>query len=372
MKNLVAIIKSGFDTDAYLGLANHRPDYMLPFGSRYRVVDTTLSNFNEHGISKVLIHGGTNIKSTLDHVGIGEPWEMDKREHGLVISAPSTEEITSNNRRMYSYYDSIPFINEKHISAVYIANPMVISRIDITKAYDEFCENDYDVMFLYRKQEDTDKRYLNTRKIIFDENGNVQNVGLNMGSEDVFNLFMDHIFVKRDVFVNLVTSSIEKDIAHTLTQAIMNNKEDLNIGVHEVTSHVEYIKDLNSFYKANLNLLNMGIYTDLFLMGSGILTKNKDEPSTKYLEGNSVKNSIIANGSIIEGNVENSVIFRQVKIHKDAIVKNSVVFQGAVIEEGAIVENAILDKNVKVKKGVEVKGTKENPYVATKNKVLEN
>ncbi|MDO4605449.1 MAG: hypothetical protein Q4B23_05690 [Helcococcus sp.] len=68
MKNLVGLIKSGQNKQHYQSLLNTRPDYMLPFGARYRLIDTTLSNFHEHGITKVLLHGGSKIRSTLDHV----------------------------------------------------------------------------------------------------------------------------------------------------------------------------------------------------------------------------------------------------------------------------------------------------------------
>lgn len=371
MKKLVGLIKAGYNQKEYQALLNTRPDYMLPFGARYRLIDTTLSNFNEHGISKVLLHGGAYIRSTLDHIGNGTHWEMDKREDGLVITTPSLEELESNNARMYAYYDSLTFFDEDEIETIYIANPMVISRINITDAYKKFKENNYDAMFLYRPQEDYSGRYLNARKIIFDKDGNVSNIGLNLGTENVINLFMDHIFIKKDKFISIVKDAVEKDSARSLSQAIMNNKNDLNIGAYEIKSHVEYIRDLQSFYIANLNLLNEGIYADLFLLGSGILTKNKDEPSTMYKEGNKVSNSIIANGCIIQGEVTDSLLFRQVKIGKNAIVKNSIIFQGAVIEDNAIVVNSIVDKNVTIKNSVFVQGTRNNPYVVPKNKVLE-
>lgn len=371
MKNLMAIIKSGINIQPYGSLLNNRPDYMLPFGSRYRVIDITLSNFSEHGISNVLLHGGRNIRSTLDHVGNGEHWEMDKRQNGLIISTPFLGASTNKNERIASYYESFPFIEENPAEHIYIANPMILSRINISDAYKSYIEGDYDVVFLYRKQSDSTGRYLNTRKIIFDKDGNVENIGLNLGTEDVFNLFMDQILIKRDKFLEIITEAMEKDNAQTLSQAIMNNKDKLKIGVYEIRSHVEYIRDLQSYYIANTNLLNHGIYADLFMFGSGILTKNKDEPSTLYLEGNKVTNSIVANGSILEGEISDSVLFRGVRVGKNAIVKNSILFQGAVVEDGAIVVNSIVDKYSTIKENVFVQGTKSVPYVVPKKSVME-
>lgn len=371
MEKIAAIVKSGQDTKSYSGLLNNRPDYMLPFGARYRLIDTTLSNLSESGLHKVLLQGGINIRSTLDHVGNGEHWDMDLRENGLVISVPSKRELESNNRRMYSYYDSIPFVESDIITTLYIANPMLISKVNIEEAYEKFKHNNYDVMFLYKTIEDPSRQYLNSRKVIFDDEGNVQNIGTNLGTEDVFNLFVDHIFIKKDLFKEIVTDSIEKDNAYTLTQAIMRRKDDLKIGTYELTEHIEFIQDTNTFYNANMNLLNKEVYDDMFLSGAGVLTKNKDEPSTNYGLENTVKNCLLANGSVIYGNIYDSILFRQVKVAYNATVKDSIVFQGCVIEEGAYVENAILDKNVVVKSGVSIIGTKNNPIVVEKNKVLE-
>lgn len=371
MKNLMGIIKSGINPSAYGALLNTRPDYMLPFGSRYRVIDITLSNFSEHGVTNVLLHGSEHIRSTLDHVGNGKHWEMDKRHHGLVISAPIYGEIDGRNQRIASYYASLPFVEDSPCEHVYIANPMLISRVDISSIYKKYIDGDYDVLFLYRKQEDTTGRYLNARKVIFDENGNVQNIGINLGTEDVFNLFMDHILIKKEVFKNVITEAREKDNARTLSESIINYKNDLKIGTYEIRNHVEYIRDINSYYMANLNLLDPGIYADMFLFGSGILTKNKDEPSTLYLEGNNVTNSIIANGCILEGEVTDSVLFRSVKVGKNAIVKNSILYQGVVIEDGAIVVNSIIDKNSVIKQNVFVQGSKNNPYIVPKKTILE-
>lgn len=372
MNKLMGMIKSSSNTRPYGPLLNSRPDYMLPFGARYRVIDIILSNFSEHGITKVLLHGGENIRSTLDHVGNGKHWEMDKRQDGLVIDTPSRDEIDSRHGRITSYYNALPFFNEAKHTDIYIANPMIVSRINITDAYNHFLENNYDAMFLYRRQEDVDGRYLNTRKIIFDNNGKVQNIGTHLGTEKIFNLFMDHVIIKKEVFTKIITEAEETDNAETLSHAIMLNKDKINIGTYEIKTHVEYIKDLESFYRANLHLLNEGIYADLFLLGAGILTKNKDEPSTMYKEGNKITNCIVANGCILAGEVSDSVLFRGVKVKKGAIVRNSVLFEGVEIEEGAIVVNSIIDKNSIIKKDVFIQGTLNNPYVVPKNVVMEN
>lgn len=370
MKNCIGLINSGDSKNNYGSLCDKRPDYMLPFGGRYRIVDFTLSNIAQHGIQKVVLYGGRNIRSTLDHVGNGKSWGLNRRRDGLMINPPSYGKDNSISN-MKTYYKSLPFFEDTELEHIYASNPMFISRIDISKAYKEYLENDYDVLLLYRKQEDNMGQYLNAQKIILDENGNLENIGLHLGTENVFNMFIENLFIKKEVFIRLVKESMEKWNAITLTQAIVNNKSKLNIGLLEVSRHVEMIRDLNSYYHANMNLLNHGIYIDLLYDGEGILTKAKDEPSTLYRDGCRVSNSILANGCIIEGQVDNSIIFRGVEIGKNAIVKNSIIMQKGVVEDGAIVINSIVDKNGEIRENVFVQGAYNNPYVVEKYQVIE-
>lgn len=371
MNTLIGIINSSTEFSDFQSLLKTRSDYMLPFAGRYRLVDFTLSNLSFHGLAKVLLCAGKNIRSTLDHVGNGKSWGMDKRTDGLMINPMGINEYGAKLSEIATYYDSLKYFEESKQKDVYVANPMFLSRINITKAYNIFLENDYDVMFLYRKQNDVSGQYLNCKKIIFDENGKVINIGKNLGTEDIFNMYIENLFIKKEIFIKLVKEGVEKGDAYTLAEAIMNQKDCLNIGTLELFRHVEYIRDLPSFYKANMNLLNIGIYYDLLVSGGGILTKSKDAPSTLYLPGNQTKNSIIANGCIIEGEVENSILFRGVKVGKNSIIKNSIIFENTVIEEDSIVVNSILDKNVIIKSKVFVQGTQNNPYVVEKNKVIE-
>lgn len=371
MNNLIGIIKSTEENRDYQSLLKTRPDYMLPFASRYRIVDFTLTNFSQHGLTKVILYAGEKLRSTLDHVGNGKSWGMDKRVNGLMIN-PLPYSSSTKRTEISVFFDSLKYYEESKQEDLYISNPMVVSRIDITKAYRIFKENDYDVMFLYRKQDDHSSYYLNTNKIIFDENGKIVNIGLNLGTEKVFNMYIENVFIKKEVFIKLVKESVEKSNANTIAQAVINNKDKLNIGTLELFRHVEYIRDLQTYYNANMNLLLSGVYYDILLASGGILTKSKDEPSTMYMAENQVRSSILANGCIIEGDVENSILFRGVKIGKNAIVKNSIIFQNAEIGDNAIIINSIVDKNVIIKNNVFVQGTQNNPYVVEKNKILEN
>jgi glucose-1-phosphate adenylyltransferase len=119
-----------------------------------------------------------------------------------------------------------------------------------------------------------------------------------------------------------------------------------------------------------MQLLDINTSREVFFKNGLIYTKVKDEPPAKYNENAQISNSLVANGSIIDGSVENSIIFRTVKIHKGASVKNSIIMQNCIIEEGALLRNVILDKSVKITKDKQLKGDESYPIVIEKKAII--
>ncbi len=367
MQNLLGIINSvDSRVNRFESLTNKRPDYMLPYGARYRIIDFTLSNISNYNLSNVMLFGGRNIRSTLDHIGNGKSWELNRRNHGLSINPPSYDIGVELLSEIKSYYNAIDLIFTAKQENIYVSDPMTIAKINIDEAYEEFLEKDYDIMFVYKNLNDSDMKFLNTRKLILDGD-KVVSVGENLGTEVNFNMFINNLFIKKSVFIELISKSIEHGNANTLVDAIELNRNEYKIGAYKTDVFVEMIRDAASYYQANLNLLKPEIYEEVFYTGGMILTKSKDEPSTLYKSYSKVGNSLVANGCIIEGHVENSIIFRGVNIGKNTIIKNSVLIQQSEVGDDAVVINSILDKYATIDDGVSIMGTGGNPYIVAKN-----
>ncbi|MDD7592900.1 MAG: glucose-1-phosphate adenylyltransferase subunit GlgD [Peptoniphilaceae bacterium] len=374
MKDCIGIIISTRETQGrsvgFGPLAEKRPDYMIPFAGRYRIVDFALSAMSNYQLSRVMLYGGNNIRSTLDHIGDGKSWELNRRNNGLFINPPSYEP-QHDPSIIRTYYDSITFFEESSAQNILIMNPMTLSKVDLNEAYAEFKNSDADVMLFYKNISDREGYYTNMRKLILDENGNFLNIGVNLGTNEVFPLYMDYLFIKKDLFIELVTKSLEQGDAATLIRAINNYKNRINIKAYEVKTPVIVINNINSYYRANMQLLNPEVYDDLFFNGGMVYTKSKDEPSTIYADHAHVQNSLVANGCIIEGQVENSILFRGVHVQKNAIVRNSILNEKTVVEENAVVVNTITDKNATIARGVTVAGAYAHPFVVGKNVTIE-
>lgn len=350
-------------------LSQSRPDYMIPFAGRYRIIDFALSSLSNYNLYKVMLYAGDNIRSTLDHIGDGKSWELNRRNNGLFINPPG---YNSQNRLtpIQSFYDSISFYEETEAAYIHMMDPMMIAKADMNEAFEIFKEQDDDVMLFYKNVTDEAGQYINMHKLILDEQGHFLNVGVNLGTNKEFPLYLDRLFMKKDLFIKLVRRSLENGDANTLIQAISNYKNRLKIGVYHVDSPVMVIDDVNSYYDCNMRLLNMDTYEDFFFRGGMIFTKSKDEPSAVYAKDASVENSLIANGCNIEGHVENSILFRGVHVHKDAIVRNCILNEKTEVKANAVLVNVITDKKVTIEEGVTLAGAQAHPYVIGKNEVI--
>lgn len=368
MDRCIGIINSGDKDSNFGGLCKHRPVYMLPFGGRYRLVDFTISNMVNNGIKTVTIYTGKKMRSTMDHIGNGNPWDLNRRFNGLFIFPPLFE----NDYGLYTgdihqFHSTEHFFEQAKEKYIFICNPDVLAKVDLNEAFNKFIETDADFTLFYKNQEDPDGDFIHKDKMILDSQGNLESIGLNLGTETEFNLFLEMGFIKKEVFLDLVRTSIERGDTYYLRDAMLRNRGKYRINTYEFKGHVENISDLKHYYDANMDLLDDKIADELFYKNGLIFTKSKDEPSTWYGENAMIKNSIVANGCIIDGHVENSVIFRGVKIGKGAVVKNSIVMQKSDIGINSTIVNSILDKYTCVDEGASIAGNSAMPYVVEKN-----
>ncbi len=367
LENCLGVISFEDIGNEFGTLCKGGPVYMLPFAGRYKLVDFTLSNMINHGLSTIAVFTGENIQSILNHLGDGKPWGLNRKTSGLSIFPPLFDYKKRRFGDVYQYYIARDFFINSKAEYVFIANPNILSKINLTEVFKYFLNTEADITVVYKKQSNGGVDYKDTDNLIIDDNGKFINIGINLGLEPQFNLFMHMYFIRKEVFLQIISIGMETGEWLHFKQLMVNYKDMYDINSYEFKGNVEYIRGIKSYYNANMNLLNNKIFDEIFLKGGTILTRLKDEPSTFYISKPKVRNSLIANGCMIEGEVENSILFKGVKVGKNAVVKNSILMQGASVEENAVLMNTILDKHVEVEKGANIVGIKSNPYIIEKS-----
>jgi glucose-1-phosphate adenylyltransferase len=202
------------------------------------------------------------------------------------------------------------------------------------------------------------------------ENGLVEDISEKQAVYDGSKVAMSVYLMEKRIFAEMVRYTFEHGGQDLLMDGIIRRAPEYNIYACEHDGYVAHVDSTTAFYRANMDLLEPENWEELFMGRNSIYTKVKDEVPVQYKETAGVKNSLIANGCEIRGEVENSILFCGVKIAKGVKVKNSIIMQRCDIQEGALIENVICDKNVVITKDKWLKGAPTYPLIVTKNVVI--
>lgn len=369
LKNYMGILMLHENEDNIKRLTKNRPLASIPFGGRYRIIDFALSNMVNAGITNLGIFTDGKTRSLMDHLGSGKPWDLARKINGLFVfnfdkSNYYMDEIETLKNNIEYFYQS----NDDY--AIYSPSYM-ICNIDYKKAAAYHEESGADVTIIYKKIEDGKSNFINCDVLNIDEYNRVLSVGKNIGTDNLNNISMEMFIMKKELLISLILQCIKTGYYKSLKEAIYGKTNILTINAYEFKGYLSCINSVNTYYKTNMDLLNLSTSKELFFENGPIYTKSKDESPTKYTENSKVSNSLVANGCIIEGKVENSLIFRRVIIHKGAEIKNCIIMQNCEIMPGAKLSNIITDKSITIEEGKELKGDKDIPLVIEKKLLFE-
>lgn len=363
----VGIIFSNIHDDNVAELARIRTLGSIPFGGRYRLIDFPLSNMVNSGIDTVGIITKSNYQSLIDHVGSGKDWDLARKDGGLIILPPFGD---MDSRQLYtSRLEALKgitnFIMRADEDYVVMTDCDSVSRIDYNDVIDYHVKNKADITLVYKKTiPDNDSQ---VGSVCFDIVGG-RIVGINRKVEEAAaeqNVFINVFVLKKSFLQNIVLDSISHDKHHFLADIIEANTKSMKIMGYEHKGFYAGITSMQAYYDSNLALLDENNRHELFGDRS-VFTKIRDSAPTKYGDNAIVKNSLIADGCCIEGEVENSIIFRNVKVAKGTKVKNSIIMQNTILGENCVINCIIADKNVTVKDKNVLSGSSNHPFYIAK------
>ena len=364
LSNYMGILNLNESETNIISLTKNRPLAAIPIAARYRIIDFALSNMVNSGLRNIGIFTQSKSRSLVDHLGSGKPWDLDRRLNGLFVFNFGIANVSLNDAEML--WNNMEYIYRSKEKNVILAPSYMIGNIDYIAAAKYHEEQGQDITILYKAIDTGTKNFLNSDVLNIDENGNVLSVGKNIGAYDNLNISMEMFIMKKDLLISLIHKCIQSGSYSTIKDAIYKNLKNLKVTGYGFKGYLHCVNSISSYYKANMDMLNLKTTKELFFSNGPIYTKIKDEPPTKYSEEGNVKNSIIADGCIIEGIIENSIISRGVTVRKGAEIKDSIILQNCEIKEDSKLFNIIMDKNVIVEKGKQLNGDAEFPLVIEK------
>lgn len=350
----------------------------VPYAGRYRLIDFALSNMVNSGITSVSVITHYNYQSLMDHIGAGKDWDLARRSGGIKILPPYMTAYANQSNTLYnSRMEALKSVNYSvsrfTSDYVVLSDCDVICNVDLNDMINDHIENNADITIAVKRV------LLNkdsaSRNVIIDADPEGRIVDINPYPTNVTgyrDIDLNILVINREYLQSVVVDAIAHGYTSFNRDVIARSAARRNFRIYKYDGYFANIGSLAEYYSHSMELLGTPENRDeIFgIKTRPIYTKVRNSAPTRYAESSVVKNSLVADGCIIDGTVENSIIFRGVKISRGATVKNSILFQDTVIGENVFLNCVITDKNVVIRDGRILSGHETLPFFVEKGKMI--
>lgn len=336
--------------DTTLGdMTKNRTMGSVMFGGRYRLIDFPLSNMVNSGISEVGVITKSNYQSLLDHLGSAREWDLARKKGGLYILPPfGNVESTLYRGRIEALYGAMSFIKHSRAKYVILSDCDVVTNIDYKPIVAAHIESGADITAVAHTGVYSSDDIKTSTVFNVDADKNVTSVLINPDISGTCTTSLNVFVMSMDFLIETVNDAMARGNVSFERNILQEKCRELKIKIYEYDNYFSKLNSPESYFKSNMALLEPENARKLFVPKRSIYTKVSDNAPVKYDLDSKVSNSLIADGCIIEGEVENSVLFRGVKVGKGAKVKNCILMQGTVVGDNAELNYLITDKNVSI------------------------
>ncbi len=330
----------------------------VPFGGKYRIIDFTMSNCVNSGIFTIGVLTQYRPHVLSKHIGIGKPWDLDRKDGGVVILPPyqGSNESDWYKGTANAVYQNIEFVDEYDPEYVLILSGDHVYAMDYNDIIDFHLSKDADGTIACMEVPleeahrfgimvtDIDSRIIEFQEKPKEPKGNLASLGIY-----VFNWnFLKELLMEDENDPNS-THDFGKDIIPKIVENDLGK-----LYAYRFEGYWKDVGTIRSYWESNLELTRPLPPLNLYDPNWKFYTHTEEMPPAYVSKSAKVENSLISEGCEIEGEVYDSVIFQGVKIKKGAVVRNSVIMTRSVINEGSVVEDAIIAENVIIGKNVKI------------------
>ncbi len=367
----IGIIMAGGNSERLKQLCTLRAISAMPVASSFRAIDFSLSNMSNSNIKKVAVITQYNSRSLHDHLSSAKWWDLDRKQGGLFIFTP----FLSNDNSFWfrgtadSIYQNISFLKRSNEPYVIIASGDAIYKMDFHDVLNYHISKGADITIVCKDLAGTDRDIRDFGVMELDEDMRLQHFEEKPLEPKSSIASLGMYVISRSLLIKLLEDAIPNGRYDLVKDIIIRNSKELKVYGYKFDGYWTTLNSVNAYMKANMDFLTEEVRSILTTQPY-IETKPKDEPPAKYNASASVSDALIASGTIIDGSVNHSVLFRKVFVGKDSIVDNSIVMESTIIGKGCTVKNAIIDKEVVISDGKSVIGEPDNPIVIPKGEIV--
>ncbi len=373
--NIAGLILSNLHRNRLPEMTRRRSLSSVPFGGRYRLIDFALSNMVNAGITNIGIATDFNYKSLLDHIGTGKDWDLARRSGGIRILPPffsGADHIhyqQSYSTRLTAMMATLDFVRRCPEEFIVLCDGNVLCNMDLAALVEQHMTKGADITFVAKKMTIT-PGLLNEDDVLVesDADGRLTSYARCLPHEaGEKNVMINVIVMKTSFMRNMLENAAAHGASSFGDDILRPNLKNWKVYVSYFEGWCAHIDSMESYFFRSMELLDPSVRADLFGQEERpILTKVRNSAPTKYMPSSKVSDSLIADGCVIEGTVENSILFRGVHIGKGTVVRNCILMQDTYTGSNVTLQGVIADKNVTIRDGRLLAGHETMPFYIDK------
>lgn len=342
----IGIILAGGNNKMMKELTNKRAIAAMPMAGNYRSIDFALSNMSNSHIKKVAVMTQYNARSLTEHLSSSKWWDFGRKQGGLFVFTPT---MSADNGFWYRgtadcLVQNLDYLKGSHEPYVVIASGDGIYKIDYNKVLEYHIEKKADITVVVKKLDkgedtsrfgvvnlDDDSRIVNFEEKPIEASSNTISTGIYV--------------IRRRQLIELLEKAASEDRYDFVKDILVRYKGVKKIYGYKIDTYWNNISTVDAYYKTNMDFLNKDVRDYFFKQYPSVYTKADDLAPAKYNFGAEVKNSLVASGCIINGKIENSVIFKKAYIGNNCTIKNSIILNDVYIGDNSYIENCIVESH---------------------------
>ena len=366
MKGLLGLINLYEEEAALFPLIKHRPPASIPYAGRYRLIDFTLSNLVNAGVITVGVMVRDKYRSLIDHLRSGKDWDLARKRDGLFVLPPAQMANCAATNDLENFLGNLDYIYAASEDFVIICGTRAICNIPIEQAFQYHLAVGADVTVFGRDWPEGGSGHC----LSIQDDGRVVRIVPQEGASHFDIQPLGFYILSKTLMAELIRKYAAQQGVKGLFDGILQEISTLRVYVFRHNGYVALVDSVEHYFQHQMELLVPAVWQEVFFRYGPVFTRVKDEAPAKYKGHASVKNSIIANGCIIEGTVENSILFRSVVVERGAEVRNSILIQNSKIGPDARLNYVLCDKDATITAGRCMHGTSAMPYIVEKGAMM--
>lgn len=367
--NMLGLIFSNMHEERVRELTENRTMGSLPFGGRYCLIDFPLSNMVNSGINKVGVLTKGRYQSLMDHLGSGKAWDLSRKREGLFLLPPFGAETPGIGSRIESLSSAETFLQNSKEEYVLLTDSDTVCNVDYGDVLARHIEKKADITVICRHGVPPEK-LCDAAVYLADDDGRATDMLIRPRTQGECYYGMSMMLLRRELLLRLVADCISRNRCDFERDLLQRNIANYRVFVYEFRGFAKTMCSDASYFEANMALLDPGVRAQLFDASRPIYTKVRDDMPARYGLGASVSDSLIADGCVIEGEVQGSVLFRGVHVGRNAVVKNCVVLQDSTVGANSRLNYVIADKKVRIQEERSLQGFESYPVYIAKGSVV--